>query len=52
MLILSAQDAKYSLGGVIDLARAGAGGLTWKKPVAVAMGIEKCERLKGITKVT
>lgn len=47
--ILSAKDAKYSFGRLIDLARAGPVAVAKHgRPVVVVMGIEEYDRLKSI----
>jgi prevent-host-death family protein len=49
MQILSAKDAKYSFGRLIDLARAGPVAVAKHgRPVVVVMGIEEYDRLKSI----
>jgi len=49
MQTLSAKDAKYSFGRLIDLARAGPVAVAKHgRPVVVVMAIEEYDRLKGI----
>ena len=51
MQTLSAKDAKYGFGRLIDLARAGPVAVAKHgRPVVVVMAVEEYDRLKGIEK--
>jgi prevent-host-death family protein len=53
MKTLTAKDAKYGFGRLIDLARTGPVAVAkHRRPVVVVMAMEEFERLKGVSSLT